>query len=57
MCPEIYPWTGVTERYQDMLRHWAEVYLPAFGVTQSGQVGGEGGWGCEVKLRGRSCIV
>ena len=19
MCPEIYPWTGVTERYQDML--------------------------------------
>ena len=19
MCPEIYPWTGVAERYQDML--------------------------------------
>ena len=25
--------------------------------TRSGQVGGKGGWGCEVKLRGRSWKV
>ena len=26
------------------VRHWTGVYLPVFGDTQSGQVGGEGGW-------------
>ena len=41
MCPEIYPWTGVTERYQDMLDTGQEfTSLSLVTHRASGQVGG-----------------